>query len=216
MAIIDWNDTISEIVVELPMVEPDLCEVTLVRVARDLFAATRDYIKRLDAINVVAGVAEYELSSGDANFDVLEPVRVLYDGRLLSPTTHQTLDANYPYDWQSYSSTPNHYLVEPLAGKLRLFPTPDEDLAGGLLVDATLVPSSSCRGIDESLLAKYQPALVAGTLAALYGMHDKAWSSTTKASLKSKEYTFRLNTAVHRARLGHTRQGLRVVPRKFL
>ena len=157
----------------------------------------------LDAMDLVAGTNEYELTVPD--FTRLVTVAYAGDDDLrIVPTTMMTLDTTQEA-WRktgtSNRASQAQWYYLPDRTKIRLYLTPFEAKTEGLKVIVVLKPTQDAKSVEDFLYEDHLEAIRHGTLARVLAIPAKEWSNAQMAAwhkaefekLKKKEKAERLN-----------------------
>lgn len=153
-------------------------------------------------VHVVAGTSQYEITAPD-NTDVSEITLAKYDGDELDPLTEQQMKSKDDSD-----GSPYHYtFTEPLT--LNVWPTPEVDLANGLVLELVLQPKYNTTQCPEFLLARHREAIVAKAKALLMMIPNKPWTDPGLAAINEAEFRRKSSGARVSVAKGGTRKGIR-------
>lgn len=166
-------------------------------VSREFISAAREFYEQsfawrvtLDPDNIVADTAEYTIAPPSADSVIAAVLGVQVDNRDIPPVyrkpTRSDDGSNRPTTW--YSVAPNI---------IRLFPTPNESLADGLVAYVALMPAVATTVLPEISLIRHNEALFDGALGKLYAHPAKPYSNMTGADYHLRR--FRNAIALHRA-----------------
>ena len=164
--------------------------------AREFFAQSRTWRETLDPVDVVADQAEYTpVPSDPVNSELLDVIAVEFNnfplqsiaGRPSGATSGQA-----PYGW---------YVPEP--GAVSLYPTPSEDLVGGLRFHIALTPKIDATVLPDWIFTRYYDALFDGTLGRLFAHPAKAYSNLTGADYHLRRFRTWIQQASGDAKQGH-------------
>lgn len=100
--------------------------------------------------------------------------------------------------------------------ELRLSQTPTGEADCGLTITAIVVPDRDCCEVDELIYQRYAPAIHAGTLAALFQMPNKPWTSQTAARAKLLEFRAMTSRAFADGLVGAGGAVFRLTTRRFV
>lgn len=206
-----------ELILAVPQVPTDIAESYIRQSAIDLVEQSH-CLKREIQIATQAGVSDYELSSGDGErVDRIDrvcdwlgrPYTVLPNQPCFPPCATRCVDFCAP-GWNGGIGTfaPLSPVVVWFAqpNEFHVNPCPQVDIDLGYRVEISVVPDRDACDLDELLYQKYQPAIVAGALAYLYEMPDKAWTNLALSVAKRKESNMKTARALGDAMTG-VRQG---------
>lgn len=198
----------------LPKVMPFVMgcpEPVAVRAMRE---AARDFCERTllwrDEDTLLAAAQAEELILACAQeADIVRIERVDFQGQPLEPTSWRELDMLEPA-WRYGASGVPRYFTQVAPDTLRLVP----HAAGTVRCWVVLKPSTRAQGLP-AVLAKYDQALAAGTLARLLMMEGKPWFSPSQAAVRSSEYEAGVADAKRLSTSGQQRARQRTRPQFF-
>jgi hypothetical protein len=207
-----------ELILAVPQVPTDIAESYIRQSAIDLVEQSH-CLKRDIAIATQAGVSDYQLEPGDGTHtDKIDqvcdwlgrPYTVLPNKPCFPPCGVRCVDFCAPgtngglgtfaplSPVVAWFEQPNEFHVNPV-------PQVDVDL--GFMVKLSVIPDRDACDLDELLYQRYQPAIVAGALAYLYEMPDKAWTNIALSVAKRKESNMKTARALGDAMTG-AKQGV--------
>lgn len=171
-------------------------------VTREFFNTCREFYEQslawqqaLAAVNLVNGTSAYTPTDPDANSEVLKVLGVVVDNIPIGAAAHRPVlsdgGSNRPRCWYitGYKTA-------------NLFPTPNEDLAGGLVFYVALKPTVVATVVPDIALVRHYDALLDGCLGRLYAHPAKPYSNIAGAEYHLKR--FRNAIALYK---GEARQG---------
>lgn len=198
-----WSDFFDYVVPEISGC-PQLLTVPYIRAAAiDFFGDTGVYTLTLDADNVVAGVASYDITL-PANWDVAWVRSVRHNGTLLAPVSENALDQEGA-NWITATGTPLRYLQEDTAS-VRLVPIPTTAVSGGLVLRAVLRPSLASTGFSTDwVFDGWGEAIASGAKARLLALPGKPWSNPELALYHDSLYRKAVGRAIRDSNRSYTR-----------
>jgi hypothetical protein len=164
--------------------------------AREFFAQSRTWRETLTPVDVVADQTEYTpVPSDPVNSEVLAVYGVDFNNYPLSAIAGLPAGATAgqsPYGWFS-----------PEPGVVSLYPTPSEDLVGGLRFRIALSPKITATELPDWVFQRYYDALLDGTLGRLFAHPAKAYSNLTGADYHLRRFRTWIQQASGDAKQGH-------------
>jgi len=148
--------------------------------AREFCARSRVWVIVSDTADLYAGEEVYGLRP-PSGVDFCDVLTVRHKGRRIEVRT--------PEQWRAlgYASadTPQYFTVtEP--GLVRLYPVPNEDQAGVLLVEVVAQPSVKSTQAPAFLLNRYGSIIAQGALARLLLIPDRPWTDMNSAVVSQR------------------------------
>ncbi|KAF0234336.1 MAG: hypothetical protein FD177_892 [Desulfovibrionaceae bacterium] len=150
--------------------------------AREFCARARIWTDKSLVSDVLAGEGAYGLRPPD-QADIRCVLSVRFQGARLTPLT--------PDQWRSLAEqtacAPTHFIfTEP--NVVRLYPTPQEDVPGALLVEVVLIPAVNSAQGPEFLLSKHGTTIAHGAISKLMLMPDRPWSDPGGGAFYEKKF----------------------------
>lgn len=99
---------------------------------------------------------------------------------------------------------------------LHLFPTPDKDVPGGLVVRVATRPTRNATQVHSSLFKEWTEVIVDGALARLHDMPGQPFTNEAKAMLLSQRVRSQTNAARVEALRGRAVSSMSVTMRPFI
>lgn len=136
------------------------------------------------AINVVANQANYPLAPG-ANLVPVVPVRVYYNGELLTPSGEDDLDAVLGSKWRTEADTPSHYYL-PDEETIALARKPSADLVGGLTMRIAVTLGTEATDIPAVYWnqQRHRDAIANAALAMMHEKKNRPYSNPDAAAVE--------------------------------
>ena len=152
---------------ELPGCDKPLILQTIKSILTHFFLQTYYWQEDLDAINILADVAEYDLDSTRSNALIIVPVKVVLDDAELQP------GSNYEM---------------PTTTRIKLLSTPAAASTAGLEIKAALKPKRGATSITDELFNRWYETWAFGVKARLMNMPKKSWSDRQTAAIYDAFY----------------------------
>lgn len=179
---------------------------------QDYYQQTSEKEVELPVIDIVATQNVYTLTI--ANAHAFRVTDALYEGHGLVRKDPAGLATEIGPDWRQRSGTPAYFYM-PGLDQIRLAPTPETALAGGLFVVCTTYPSRSATSFDEVLIEEMRDAIVNGALSRLLMQQDQKWTDVKQGVARGFAYQAAVNSQIRRVAHGRVRSKKRVVGHYF-
>lgn len=194
-------------------------EPLLERVVRDAcidFCERTLIIQESTVANVVAGRSEYEVDLPTMS-KLTKVIRVFYDGELLTPSPIEMVTVGDAFTGAGDASQPKTYFQKtPTSPDITLFPTPDEDLLGGLVIRAAYAPTRTATSVDTALFEDWCGAIGKGAAAMIMDLPGQPYSNPGMAMNLAAAFQAAISSASIQARRGQMVTASRVYPRPFV
>lgn len=210
MANVAWEAFLPMILVQAPGVSQPLAEASVRDAAIEFCKRSLAWVHHMDALPIVAGVADYDLDVPDGAV-AIQPLDVWADGEPLDPAAPRELTALYG-EWRAETGTPLYYLHEVLDGAVRqltLAPKPIATVSNGLTARLALRPTKTSTEIDEAIYEEYGTVIANQALGRLLLMPKRPWSDAEHGVALLREFSSQCSAAQLRAARGGTRAPLR-------
>lgn len=186
------------------------------------FCEETDVIQLVDTQDLRQGVAGYALPSATQQ-DVARVLTAFAGPTQLHPTAvddvRQGGAARSEIDSaiETPQGSPQQFYVPASIsdGSIYLYPVPDATKPNALAIRVSFRPTEDATSVADALYDSYRPAIVAGTMAALFAMPTLPGYSERTARERRETFMSAIASARGDARRGPVRSGLRVQPRKF-
>ncbi len=200
-------DFYDHILPEVPGFVTGLVDQEMIQTAREFCMRTRVWHQTIDALTIEAGIAQIEIDVPDQS-QVFELHNVRVSDAPITPSTEEDLKREN-LNWHSQSGPVTDYLLfEP--NVIRLYPIPSETIAGGLYLDARLVPMFGATKLPSFLLNRYIRTFAAGVKANLFSMQKKPWSNPERSAQLSTQFASEVGSVSWRTAKANSRAPLRV------
>lgn len=165
----------------------------------------------LDPAALRAGVTQYELDL-PAQTRLGQVLRVWADNKLLVAAPSHSVTEREPMVGEPlyyYSRDVDEQVV------LNLYPAPNKDTAGGLVVRVATVPTRTATSVHSALFNEWSEAIVEGAMARLYDTPGQMFTNEAKALVLSQKVRARTNTARVEALRGRVVSSMSMTMRPF-
>jgi hypothetical protein len=183
----------DRILPELQGVTTAVVDDMLRQVAIEFCEETEVHCTEVTAIDVVAGTAEYTLTSPVSSTEACRIKAAWYNGVPLHIASETVLNGSTEY-WRDLTSTQPWAYTQKSPDKIILFPEPEESLAGGLRVLIVLRPTLAATTITDWVATRYMRCLGYGVKGRLMAQPAKPWTNPDLATY---------NLAMYEASKGH-------------
>ena len=197
-----WSYWFPDLALHVPGCPNVLMVHELRRSAQALLSASRAWKVDLALKPVPAMTDEIPVAPDDAAQDLVRIEAAWLDGRRLTPTSADSLDAEHAYAWYDRTGPIESYLeMEP--GTLRLFPLALDAASIGLKLRISVSPSESAEGLPDDLAIRYRDHMHVGAKARLMLMPGKPWTNIEMAGVYAAAFSSLVESAKVRADMGH-------------
>lgn len=194
-----------EIAGELPEASDPAIEAAVLDAATRFCTEAYVWTEAGFAQDLRAGVAEYFINP-PRDGQVQAVLGVYVDGQ---PITVFPMDG-YPYGTTA-SGTPYSAFVTD-NNRLMLYPTPDADRTGALVVRVAAIPRPGAKSLPDVLFDRYRNGIRHGALMALKGKSGESWYDPNAVAMHSAEFRKEISRA--RADMIRGRSNRRVMARR--
>ncbi len=193
---------------ELPTCPEPMMDLHLREVAREFCLQTGAWTVPLDAIDLVAAQATYDLDAPESEAVITRITSVTANSVLLWSDTDPKADEDTP----KYVRTDPPFTVSNDLLEFTLIEdeVPSAAVADGLVLVGTLLPAPGAATLPDFLLTTYSEAMRVGTLARLMVMGNKPWTDRALATDYRAQWQRLTGFAAYQADVGNTRKTLRV------
>lgn len=169
---------------ELPGCSNEMAINAIRQSAIDLCRRSKVWSPEPELDDVEAGEPNPILSppAGSVVMDVRE---VSIEGRPIDPKSRDELDYEYP-NWRTDTGLPRAYTMD--GETLRLVPTPDTTIVGGLEVRLSLLPADNATTLPRWMVTRYGDGICSGAKQRLMRMPKKPWSDESMAGFYENEF----------------------------
>lgn len=188
------EDLYPGVLASAPTVPELLLDRAIRDTARDFCKRTRYLRTQLDAIDVVADTATYDLTL-PTDTALVDIIAVTYDGSELTPKTIEQLRRD-DADWETATGSPNYYFRSGVSS-IQLVGIPQADNAGSLVVRVALMPTFAAATIDDVLVEDHHEELVNGALFRLLRIPNKGWTDRGMSDYYGTLYESKIGEATH-------------------
>lgn len=205
-----YTDFYDYLLPDLPAAVPQALATRAIRDAIIQFCErTRLYTYDHPAIDVVAATHTYTLTP-EANAGVIDVLYAAHNAVEIYPAGDRDLDATVT-DWRLATTTgvPEFYNLPATLSQIRLVPTPDESITGGLVVKIAQKPTRASTTVADWFLERFANSLMDGAKRTLYAMGGKPWSSPDLAVYHGRLFESACGAADMAASRGNVRAPLR-------
>ncbi|MBS4017458.1 MAG: hypothetical protein KGZ68_04390 [Dechloromonas sp.] len=157
------------------------------QVVRDFSRKTRAVLLTLDPITLTAGTSTVTLTP-PSGYEIVSPVSVRYNGRVLTPKAADALDAATPFeDWRTLApGTPAVFVSDSLEPNvITVYPANGEDAV--LSVRAAVAQAGAFTVIPD-ILMRWERVLAAGMKAELFRMPDTTYFKPDLLPIEEARY----------------------------
>lgn len=189
-----WSDFLPGVLQYASGCPDPVAEDQVRKAARRLCEKAAVWVGDLAAVNVWAGVAEYDLVAAEDGAWVVRPTHLACKGGPLRLEIEARMDAECP-GWRGATGTACRYLL-PRPGVARLYPVPIADAALALTGRAQLKPSATAEECPDALLEAWEEVICDGALEKLLAMPRREWSDPAGAMLKARDFRRGLGQAL--------------------
>ena len=207
-----WASFYDHILPEVNGVAPAQVDFMLRQVAIEFCERTCLHVATLDAIDVVADTATYDLTSNVDETEVYMVKAAWFDGRPLDIAPQDVLASANPR-WTTDESTESWAYTQKNPDEIILYPIPTEAVTDGLVVEAILRPTAEATGLTGWVANRYTRQLAAGVKARLMAQPNRPWTNVEYAAIYNNEYQAALTRGTADANRSLTRAALSVRPR---
>lgn len=207
-----WASFYDHILPEVNGVTPAQVDFVLRQVCIEFCEQTGIHSVEVDAIDVVADTATYELTSP---VDETEPYQIKaawFDDRPMDVAPLDALASANPY-WGSLTATAAVAYFQRQPDEIILYPIPDTAVTDGLRVEVLLRPTADATGLTGWVANRYVRQLAAGAKARLMAMPDRPWTRPDFAAVYQSEFLDAKTRAKIDANRSLTRATLSARPR---
>lgn len=155
--------------------------------------------------SVTLSAADYGLASLVSTIGDIALIKeaIFDDNDPMIPVSPFELDKWEPGWKTSVSNIPTRYTVDK-DFRIRLIDAPDDELQGGLIVEAVLMPLRSATTVEDFLYTNYMKAVKYGALEKLFRMEKAPWYDIEKAEFYHGKLNSELDEAFDRGLHGFT------------
>lgn len=167
------------------------------------------------AIDVVAGANTYAIAP-PVDMQLNRVLKAWYRNRQLTATSPDLVDDVLAYrspvdGIEAQSGEPTVYYQEtPTESTIGVYPVPNENVAGGLIVRVSFKPEFGATQLPELLLNEWGQEFCAGVRGALHAMPNQTFTDSARAEMEFAQYASGMRTATMQINTGAVRTGLRV------
>lgn len=200
---------------EVPGCTVAMLNLHLVHAARDFCQKTSAWRLPFDSVNLMAGLATYDLEPSEPSSEVVRITSLTLGTELIWQSDEQrefqeradvaVVTPKYPRNSPPFTLSPDLLEITLLDGE-----APTADLIAGLQVVGAMKPSFKATVLPDFLLSQYSEALRFGTLSRLMVMAKKPWTDRALATAYMGEWHKALNFAAYQSQAGNTRAPLRI------
>lgn len=199
-----WSDWYPDILPHLPGCPVPIVDHELRRASQVFFEGSRAWKMKLDAIQVRSNEEIVEIDTGDASTNIVRIEHAWYDGNPIDVLTPEQMFDSFSGDWHNHTGIPVA-IVQFEPGVVRLYPLPNSNASIGLVVEASVKPSNSSKGIPENLRIKFFEPIAAGAKARLMNYPNQAWTNFELGMALSSVFDSEINKARLNASLSYGR-----------
>jgi hypothetical protein len=165
----------------------------------------------LDPADVKAGVSQYELEL-PSQTRLGQVLRVWADNKLLVAAPSFQVTQREPL-----LGEPLYFFNRDIDEQvvLHVYPTPNKDATGGLVVRVATVPTRSATQLHSALFQEWNDAIVEGAMARLYDTPGQVFTNEAKALVLMQKVRAKTNVARVEALRGRAVSSLSVTMRGF-
>lgn len=192
-----FDEFLNTILARVPGVASDLIKMELRNTLRDFFYQSTCWRREIGPYHLRAGRGDVPMDPVDANTDVCFPHRVWYDKRELRPSAPMAYSEDLSDDGPSF-----FFATEP--GVLQVWPAPKQTKLNSIRVLASLLPERQAIQVPKMLISHFFDVIVDGTLARLFSMPSRPFSSPDLAVYHQKKYLAGVSRARQSADRGFT------------
>lgn len=169
-----WDAFFPYVIPECTGVTEMLAEQKIRQAAIEFCTASRIDLRRLDPLQIIAGVGTYELDA-PINTSIIQISEVWVGDRkkLAESTVHELSHA--PTHWRTETGEPTHYVSEE-QGSITLFRIPTTT-GEQLSVSAYVTPSQTSTGVEDGVFERHLQHIADGAKAVLMAMPGVSWGS---------------------------------------
>lgn len=206
-----WTGFYDHILPEVNGVAAGVVNFTLRQVCIDFCEETGIHRAEVTPINVVAGTAEYTLTSPVAETEPYKVAAAWHDDLPLDIATLDVLSSFQKY-WPDTDGTPRAY-TQKQPDKIVLYPNPETALTAGLRVELILRPTQTSTGLTTWIAERYMDCLAYGVKGRLMAQPNRPWTNPDYAAYYLRLYGSARTAARAEANTSLTRAALSVRPR---
>ena len=170
-----WSGFYDHILPEVNGVATGVVDHVLRQVCIDFCEKTRIHLSLVDPIDVVAGTAEYTLTSLVSGTEPYMVNAAWHDELPLRMAPLDSLNSFAEY-WPDTDGTPYAY-TQKQSDKIILYPNPTTALTDGLRVELVLRPTSSSTGLTDWIATRYMECLAYGVKGRLMAQPNRPWTN---------------------------------------
>lgn len=183
----------------------------VINACRDLCDRSMLWVQELDPIDVVADVAEYQLSLTTA--DIAGADRATFNGKKIDPVSETALDEDLtqeePDTWRDKTvDVPERFFVT-VDKKIRLVYTPNAALSGGLKVWVYIMPLITAIEVPAFIWENFKDMIADGARGRLKSILDMPWTDLNAASGYLNSFEAQMPAAREKKHKGFQRAPLR-------
>jgi hypothetical protein len=200
---------------ELPGVTTALVDLHLVHVARDFCTRSRAWRDDFTPIDVLAGVATYDLSPSQGSSETVTINKLTLNGDLL-------FDDQWERNRHCVTPTPDlpkytqrtPFSLGDDSKTITLIDdeVPDADATAALLLTGSIRPAVTAKNLPDLLTTTWLEAMRTGLLFRLMVMPTKPWTQLAQAGMYRSDYERLIGAAAAFAQRGNVNQRLRSRP----
>lgn len=191
----------------------------IVAAARELCNDSGIVQATFDPINLAEGVVEYELDSPESQQEIAWVLRAWNEGSPMQPAANEHVLNVLAYKPDAAGVTVQQgvprefFTLGPRA--VGVYPIPQADVAGALIVRASLRPTRAATRLAQVLYDDWVEVVAAGALSRLHSVLGQSYSSEALAAVRSHDFRRGVAKARNEAQRGRHRGELRVQQRPF-
>lgn len=188
------SDFYPEVLADVPNCPRPVVKNAILNALVEFCKRSRFWVIDLDPVDIVAGTAEYAVTSNVTNAVVHDLYHVEAFGHPLDSTSRDQLNREWPNftrkytswnselssPWAEYESDQPRVFYQPSRSKIRLVGIPTVSGTGALVMSAAVFPGPSIANeIAAEIHDEYREVIGFGAKARLFVQPEKAWSAPT-------------------------------------
>jgi hypothetical protein len=213
MSIVSYDKFLDEVMPEVP-------GVTLAQAKNAIRNAAIEFCRRswcwtlpLDAFDIEANVADYDLET-PANASVIVEILIMYyNGKQIDPATRGELEALHK-DYRTVTGMPRKFLRNS-PDTISFYPVPTADEAAAMTGTVALAPSRTSSGIEKFIFENWLEVIAHGAKAKLFVMNNVPWRNPQLGTYHQGYFDSACAATKLRVQKGMVRGRMRTTPRYF-
>lgn len=210
MSTVSYEDFLIEVMPYVPDV-PSIVAVQAVRNACIQFCEETMYLQeQLDPIELLEGVATYDLDPDNIGYRVVNIVEAWNDDQFMIPKSIEELTRIYRVtNWQSLKGNP-YYYYRPSETEVRVVPMPSVSDQSQLRIRAAVTPTRSSTAVNSQIYERFLEEIAFGARARLYDTRNQPYYDPKSAQLYLKRFNDAISDVRRIVNKGNVRASNRI------